>query len=182
MSSNREKRVYAKSVHLFMALQREPKKGNKNCFRTVIKDEELDLKMMEAKCKVFGGKWRIHKTVNERDIEKARIWLIKHLLDNPKNASFVDSCWRTALLQKECIYGTQKWMLDVDTKDVKKIQDFHEVLNETGAKVYLQKETPNGFHYIIAPMDTRKICKLDYVTLLRDGYIYVKTIGESNGS
>ena len=137
-----------------MALQRTSKQGNKNCIRTVIKDEELDLKMLEAKLKVFGGEWRIHKTVNARDVKKARIWLIKHLLDYPENASFVDSAWRTALLQPQCRVDN-KFMLDIDTKDFLKLADIDLIIKKSNGEILTRYETPNGYHYITNPFDTR---------------------------
>ena len=173
MSNNREKRIYSNYVHMFLALQKTSKNEKKNCIRAVIKDEKLDLKILEARLKVIGGQWRIHKTVNARNVEKAKIWLIKHLLDNPENASFTDSAWRTALLQKECIYGSRRFMLDIDTKKTDRLVFFEKLIPEILFKV----ETPNGWHYITAPFDTRQICEFPKVTLLRDGYYYVKTIG-----
>lgn len=181
MSNNREKRIYTPYIHIFMGLQRNSKQGNKNCIRTVIKDEELDLKILEAKLKVFGGEWRIHRTVNARDIEKARIWLIKHLLDHPENASFVDSCWRTALLQRECVYGDKKFMLDIDTKEKETLVKLENIISTLKATIINRHETPHGWHFITMPFDTREVCKLEKVTLLRDGYYYVKTVGEENG-
>ena len=181
MTNNREKRIYQENVHLYMALQRTSKQGNKNCIRTVIKDEELDLKFLEAKLKVIGGEWRIHHTVNARNVEKARIWLIKHLLDYPKNASFTDSAWRTALLQKEC-KETNYFMLDVDTKDLNKFDRVLGLIKVNFGNVIKCVATPNGYHIMTDKFDTREVCKLDYVTLLRDGYYYIKTVnGEYNG-
>ncbi len=176
MTNNREKRIFQENVHLYMGLQRTSKQGNKNCIRIVIKDEELDLKILEAKLKVFGGEWRIHKTVNARNCEKARIWLIHHLIDFPENASFIDSAWRTALLQREC-KAEKFFMLDIDSNKDKDISTLNDILDYNKVVINVV-QTPNGWHYITEKFDTREVCKLDYVTLLRDGYYYVKTVGE----
>lgn len=176
MTNNREKRIFQENVHLYMGLQRTSKQGNKNCIRIVIQDEELDLKILESKLKVFGGEWRIHRTVNARNCEKARIWLIHHLLDHPQNASFIDSAWRTALLQKEC-KAENFFMLDVDSNKDKDISALNDIL-DYNAVVINVIQSPSGWHYITKKFDTRKVCELDYVTLLRDGYYYVKTVGE----
>lgn len=177
MSNNREERIYQKYVHLYLAIQRKSKNDKKRCMRQVIKDEELDLKILESKVKCFDGDWRIYKTVNRRDTEKAGKWVIKHLIDNPKNASFLDSVWRTALLQRECKVD-KLFMLDVDTKDSEALLQLENLL-----KNYLDLsqdveviESPNGFHYITEPFDVREVCKLDYVTLLRDGYYFIKHV------
>ena len=177
MTNNREKRVYKNSVHMYMGLQRTSKHGNKNCIRQVIKDDDLDLKILEAKLRVFGGEWRIHKTVNARDVERARKWLLKLLIDNPHEASVADSAWRTALLQKDCIYGDKRFMLDIDTKDVDELITIDNTIFLSKGDVLMTAETPNGWHYITNPFDTREVCALENVTLIRDGYWYVKTVG-----
>lgn len=178
MTNNREKRVYQDTIHMFLALQRTSKQGNKNCIRQVIKEEELDLQMLEAKVKVIGGEWRIHKTVNARDVEKTRKWLIKHLIDTPQNACFVDTAWRTALLQKEC-KAEKKFMLDVDTQDQDKLIIINRILDKH-AQEHFRVKSPNGYHIITNRFDTRTICELDYVTILPDGYYYIKTVGDKN--
>jgi len=175
MSNNREKRIYQETVHLYLALQRDGTAKDKRCIRHVIKDENLDLQMLEVKCKVLGGEWRIHHTVNARDCEKARKILLKILIDHPEKASVIDSEWRTALMQKECRV-TNYFMLDIDTKDNNKLFEITKLLN-LKVKVINTIETIKGWHYITEPFDTREVCKLDYVTLLRDGYYYVKTVG-----
>ena len=175
MSNNREVRKPQEKIHLYLALQRTGTAKDKKCFRQVIKDEELDLKVIEAKCKVFGGGWRIHKTVNARDPEKARKYLLKHLIDHPEHASYIDSEWRTALMQKEC-RAENYFMLDIDTQEMDKLHLLYNLIEKAGGKILKTIETPKGFHYITEPFDTREVCKLDYVTLLRDGYYYIKTI------
>lgn len=186
--SNHETKDFTESVDVLMAFQRTKFTDKHACIRHVVKrpeDLELDIACLEAKLKVLGGEWRVHKTVNKRDIEKARKWLLKHLIDHPEKASFTDSLWRTALLQPECVYGEKKFMLDIDTKDQELILEAERniILTTTGGNVALaveRHETPKGWHYVIIPFDTRKVCELPYVTLLRDGYYYIKTIGGTN--
>lgn len=175
MSNNREKRVYAETVHMYMGIQRVSKHGKKNCIRQVIKDEELDLKILEAKLRVFGGEWRIYKTVNARNVEFARKYLIKELIDYPDNASFADSIFRTGLLQRGAKV-TKFFMLDVDTQDEEKVTIVEKMCLIAGTKVLRRIKSPNGWHYITEPFDTREITQLEYVTLLRDGYHHVKVI------
>jgi len=176
MTNNREKRVSQENVHLYLALQRDGTAKDKKCIRQVIKDEELDLQMLEAKCKVLGGKWRIHKTVNARDCEKARKILLKMLIDHPEKASVIDSEWRTALMQRECRI-TNFFMLDIDTKDeeILKVID-KRIIEDAKGIIYEKHETPKGWHYITEPFDTRWVLLKDCVTLLRDGYVFVKEI------
>jgi hypothetical protein len=172
--ANHEHKSYSDSVDIFMALSRTKDGQPTECFRVVAKDAVLDMAILELRCKHAGGKWRIHKTVNRRDTEKARIWLLHKLIDFPDGRGFVDSLWRTALLQTNCIYGEKKFMLDVDTKEEDKLCEVRELV---GDHLIEAVETENGWHFITRQHDTRKVCELDYVELQRDGYVYVKTIG-----
>jgi hypothetical protein len=177
--SNREKREPAEFLHIFMALAR-PSHGEKSaCIRHVIKqDEATELQVLEAKLRVLGGNWRIHRTVNARDTEKARRWLLKCLIDNPDHAGFIDSDWRTALLQPECIYGKKLFMLDVDTKDPEALVEIGRLCSD--AVHVFAVETPKGHHYITQPFDTREVCKHPDVTLIRDGYYFVKEVRDES--
>jgi len=176
MSNNKEKREYRDTVHLYLALQRPSKQGvgMKRCIRTVIKHDD-DLDVFEAKIRAIGGEWRIYHTVNTRSVEKAYKIFMKLMIDYPERASCVDSIWRTALLQRECKV-TKFFMLDVDTKSGLEIGQLERQLLICGTGVLKRFKSPSGWHYITEQFDTREICKLEHVTLLRDGYYYVKTI------
>lgn len=116
--ANHEARPRVEAVDLLLAFARRKDGVPKaKCIRTVIKDYDLDLALLEAKLKVIGGTWRIHKTVNKRDTEKARKWLIHKLIDNPEYAGCIDSLWRTVLLNPNNIYGEKRFLLDIDTED-----------------------------------------------------------------
>jgi hypothetical protein len=175
--ANHEDREYTDALDVYLALSRTKDGQEARCFRIVAKRPEEDLAMLEARVRLLGGKWRIHKTVNKRDAEKARIWLIHKLIDFPEGRGFVDSLWRTALLQPECIHGAKRFLLDVDTKNPEQLAEFK-------SKVYgfttvcEEIETENGWHFITEPFDTRDVCALPYVSLQRDGYVYVKTVKE----
>ena len=175
--SNHEAKDYADSVDVYLALSRTKDGEAARCMRAVVKRPEEDLFILEQRCLYIGGKWRIHKTVNKRDTEKARKWLLKKLIDFPEGRGFIDSLWRTALLQPECVYGEKKFMLDVDTKDDIEILAVRFCLSE-----YLLEsvETENGWHFITKPFDTRKVLNSPNTSLQRDGYVYVKTVGEKN--
>ncbi len=180
MSNNREQRVVVESVHVLMGLMRSSKGEKKACIRSVDKGRGDELKMLEARLRILGGNWRIHRTVNARDVEKARKWLLKALIDYPERASFIDSEWRTALLQPGHIYGQKRFMLDVDTKYGDSLQEVEERIVDNGGEILVRHESPNGWHYITLPFDTRKVCELEFVTLLRDGYYFVKEVIDEN--
>jgi hypothetical protein len=174
--ANHEDRPIRDKVHLFLAIKRKKFLGNdtNECIRVVINDYDLDLFLLEEKCKKLGGTWRIHHTANARDTEKARKWLIHRLIDNPTSfAGCIDSLWRTALLQPEC-KAENNFMFDIDTKDKQKINHLWEEFLLGNEKNLI--ETPSGWHIITKAFDTREICKLSYVTLIRDGYYFIKEI------
>ena len=179
MSNNKEIREYRDTVHLYLALQRPSKQGagHKRCIRSVIK-HDYDLTVFEAKIRAIGGEWRIYHTVNARSVEKAYKFFMKSMIDFPERASCADSIWRTALLQRECKVS-KLFMLDIDTEDRVELGIIEGKILEAGEKVIKRIKSPSGWHYTTYPFDTREICKLDYVTLLRDGYYYVKTVGEN---
>jgi len=178
--SNREKRIEVNQVHLYLALSR-PSQGEKaDCIRTIDKGDGRELDFLIAKLKVIGGYWRIHRTVNTRDVQKARIWLMKDLLDHPEHASYIDSQWRTALLQSECKV-TKYFMLDIDTEDIMLLVLIDLQLQKDNAIILNKIKSPKGWHYITGNFDTRKICEFQGVTLLRDGYCYVCEVGEKKG-
>lgn len=184
MSNNREIRDRLPYVHVFLALIRSGTNKDHRCMRQVIREYETDLKFLEMRCQARGGEWRIHQTVNARDPKKALKYLMKKFIDHPELCTDVDMEWRTALLQPDCIYGEKKFMLDVDTKDVEP------VIELVGDNLLAEIESPKGWHIITKPFDTREVCMLPDVSLVRDGYFYVKTvtahpnhaeIGETNG-
>jgi hypothetical protein len=65
-------------------------------------------------------------------------------------------------------------MLDIDTKREDQLTSAHEKM--VTAKIIEKVETENGWHYITEPFNTQNVCELGYVSLIRDGYVYVKSI------
>ena len=174
--SNHEERSEANSLHLLMAFSRSKDGQEQKCIRSIIKDYNLDLELLKAKLKIIGGSWRIHKTVNARDVEKARKSLIKTLIDHPEKAGYIDSQWRTELLQRDCIYGEKSFLLDIDTLNDEDIALIERTITDSGGEIKESIRTPNGLHFVTNPFDTRIVCALKNVTLLRDGYIYVDKV------
>jgi len=177
--ANHEERPRTETIDLLLAFSRK-KDGqpNRKCIRVVIRDFDLDLAILESRLKVLGGEWRIHCTVNKRDVKKAKKWLLHKLVDENIFDGCIDSLWRTALLQKENA-AEKKFLLDVDTKDEKKLNKLEQIIIDSYGLVQDRIETPNGWHFRTKPFDTRKVCELPYVTLIRDGYYFIKKVGES---
>jgi hypothetical protein len=177
--SNREKRTTTETLDLYLAFARNCHGEHPDCIRTVIKGNYNELEILKNKLLSIGGYWRIHKTVNSRSVEKARIWLLKDLIDHPEHASYIDSQWRTALLQKEC-RATNYFMLDIDTCDTLKVMFIEGKIKESNGTVIRRTKSPKGWHYITESFDTRNVLMIDDVTLIRDGYEFICEVGERN--
>ena len=173
--SNPEKRNYEKDVHVFLAFLRKKYNPDKKprTLRRVVKFDE-DLNILRRECESIGGYWRIHRTVNKRSTEKAFKLLLHYLLEHPECAPYVDSQWKTILLQPEC-RAERRFMLDVDFKDPTKIQEILKFLEAQDKFIIESKETPNGFHCITDPFN-RELFKFDNVTVLTDGYIFIEEV------
>lgn len=116
-------------MHLFLGIQRTGTSKDKKCIRSVIKHSEEDLKVFEAKLRTIGGEWRIYKTVNARDVKKAYKIFMKNMIDYPEKASYIDTEWRTALLNRAC-KATDYFMLDIDTQDEEKIKTIENLISK----------------------------------------------------
>ncbi len=190
MTNHEERRDFTPFVHMVMAFNKSENKANPPVIRRVVhKSLEETLRTFRPMLQALGGEWRIHHTVNARDTERARRHLLTKLINHPEMACSIDIEFRTSLLQRSCVYGEKHFMFDVDTKDHDKLVEFEKLVLAGRAKVgetfpYImdgkvkRHESPKGYHYITKPFDTREVCKLDYVTLLRDGYYYLETVGK----
>ena len=184
MANHEERRAYTPFVHVLLAFNKSAReeRANPPVMRKVItKSLDDTLLVFRAQLQALGDEWRIHHTVNARDVEKARKYLMKKLIDHPELCSNLETEWRTALLQSDCIYGPKRFMLDIDTKDRTRLAYVDSLITEELEKadkelVVDKYESPKGWHYLMSPFDTRTVCELDYVTLLRDGYYYLETV------
>lgn len=178
--NNRERTPKIDHMHLYIAIRRnkENADGQELCFREVIRNKITSLDALEARIKNIPGTWRIYKTVNSRDMEKARILLLMKLIENPDLAYKVDTIWKTCLLQPKC-RTEHKLLWDVDGKvneeDVRSIFYYKEV------EIKELIKTPNGFNVVTDICDTR-IFKtitdtwdtIDDFEFSRDGVKFIK--------
>jgi len=176
--ANHEKRPMGDKVHLLLAFRRHKNNlGLSNeCIRVVINDYDLDLALLEEKCKRLGGIWRIHHTANTRDTKKAKIWLLHKLIESNQFDGCIDSIWKTALLQKEC-KAENYFMFDVDTPEEPHLSDIITCIQNNNGTIEKIIQTPSrGIHIITRPFDSRYVLMRPYVTLIRDGYYFIKEI------
>jgi hypothetical protein len=180
--SNHEKKKRLDFVDIFIALKRPSVSGEqRSCIRMIDKNEGHELDLLIRKLELIGGTWRIYKTVNQRRVKTAKRFLLHKLIDEFEISSDIDTLWKTCLLQRESIYGYKKFMLDVDTDDVEKIRNLRVLISKNQGAIVEEHKSPKGLHIITLPFDTREVCELDYVTLLRDGYYYVTSVNENFG-
>lgn len=175
--ANHENRPRLNQVHLFIALKRKKDGQETACIRTVIKDEETDLNILISKLKILGGFWRICKTINMRDAQKAQKILLHRLIETTEFSGCIDSLWRTALLQSES-KAENNFLLDVDTQNKDKISLIESTLKMSNCDILQKIKTPNGYHYITKAFDTRLLKYYTDVTVIRDGYVYVCSVGD----
>lgn len=90
---------------------------------------------------------RIYITALPRSLRSVNNALMKRILDNPtlNPESAVHS-----ELQKPVHSPYKCWKIDIDSKDVREIQEF-----EKDHEVFMKFESPKGYHLLTSPFDTR---------------------------
>lgn len=193
MSNNTLFEEEPRKVHLYLAIRR--KKENEGitckqelCFRQIIYSqdgEEEELRVIKSRIQDKPGVWRIYKTVNARDTDKAQKIMLKWFIDGQYKGKRFDSVYSKALLQKEC--RAEKYALvDIDTKDIPKINAVRDKVRNQLQVQYgceynvMSIETPNGYHLVCKPFDKRILDEFDYADVDYDRFYFVDriTIGE----
>ena len=184
MMDDKERYQQLDKIHMFIAIRRT-KDNTENCnakkiHRRLIYNEEYDLEIIKRQCEAEGDIWRIYHTVNARDIQKAL-----NRKDDKKNfrhimvdtlRTDIESLWRKELLQRYN-RGEKKYMLDIDAKDTKILDECKQLVGDNFLNLY---PSPNGYHMVIKPTDVRLFEDVADVTVLKDGYYHVTTVGKKN--
>ncbi len=177
MYNDDNKKYKGMVMHLFIALRRKKDNpdGVKICLRHVIKDDSNEINdLMKLKNILWSGVWRIHKTINTRDIKKAKILLMHRLLDSDSFDNKIDMLWKTCLMKSkhEC-----KMMLDIDDPPTLQFKRMCDLKNDGSIPVLEEIKTPNGYHWVCDKFDTRIIKEYcGFVTIHRDGYKFIEKI------
>ncbi len=172
--NNRERDNVVEAYHLYVALRRtkENRGSQELCFRQIIKDEVLDLRILEERIKYITGTWRIYKTINKRKIEPARKLLMKFLIDDPERFEYrIDSLWKNCLLRKEC-KASKKFLIDIDCKYIP--EEIADLIENKIIEVEHQTATPNGWHLVCQELDTRLLQGIENVEVKRDALVFVE--------
>jgi len=179
MSNNKERMEPTDTVHLFLALRRN--KDNRDiedhqelCFHQVVRDYDKDLAILKTRIASFPGTWRIHKTVNKRNIHRARIWMMKRLIDTDGSYDYrIDTLWKKALMNNPI---KEKFLIDIDTTNEDVLNNITDKLVVNDIEFYSVTNTPNGYHIVCDHFDTRLIADIENVSFKRDGYVFVEKV------
>jgi hypothetical protein len=158
---------------------REVIKNKEDIIRKYNKIKSQIINYMDENNKKFP--FYLYVSLNARDSLKATFILknnINHWLqetirgvDNSKMFKKVHGYFYSALMKPESRTSQQKYfMLDIDTKDVYKIEKIDRIFEIENIDVKLIQETKNGFHIKTKPFDRRV-----FEDLLKDIDFEIKT-------
>lgn len=173
--SNQEWRNYEENVHLYLGFLRKKLNGDikPRCIRRIIKSSD-DFEILKRELETIGGHWRIHRTVNKRSTKKAFKKLQHYMIDNPDCHAYLDSVWKTLLLQPEC-RSEKLFLLDIDFDGENDLENLELKIK---TKIHIHRKTPNGWHWIVDPFDRRIVENIPNLTVLTDGYVFVDEVGK----
>jgi len=123
----------------------------------------------------YPGIWRIYRSVNARNVNKAEVELVKTLVDrinDPSSASNkpIPSLWKTILMQPRN-KAERLYLIDIDTVNSEVPAAINRLLD---GKVHMSTNTPNGYHLIAEPFDIRLVESIEDVSVLKDGLLFIE--------
>jgi len=124
--------------------------------------------------KVCAGTWRIYESINERDVEKAKVMLMHKLIDNAIDVSKIDSEWKSILQKHEC-RGDKKFLLDLDNCTISDKYNVMTYLKDNDVIIHETYDTVNGFHIITDKFDVRGMKQFPFVDVKTDDMKLVTT-------
>jgi len=152
-------------THVLVALRRKSVNKNENvnlkklCHRMVVRSDETVEEVAENLKKLCWepGTWRMYRTVNRRDLNKAMVMTQVGMLEHPESyLEKVDGKWKSNLMKEE-VKAERKFLLDLDTTDLEKREFIFKYLTDKQVEVFETVETPNGFHFVTEAFDTRDL-------------------------
>ena len=190
-------------VYILMAIARKKDHPHITCsteivFREIIRDDtQIARKFNKLKqlTKNYedekGNKYNfyIYVSVNPRNTLMGWQVLQKemslHMYELLTNADIhhlfrkIDNLWCSALAKECCAYKKlgKKFVLDIDTKDKKKLSEINDCLRIVELTIDpITQETRNGYHYVTNVFDKHKFTQLILLKNLKK-YVEVKTDG-----
>lgn len=176
---NKEKQEPKSTRHVLLALRRRKDNpdGKVLCFREVVHDEPVDVERLKVRCRQVPGLWRIHRTVNPRNVERAAGVLQHKLIDHPEACLRMESEWKTALMSQKA-KASRLFMLDIDGDDADDtVRAIRDILFCLYVSVHGIHKTPAGYHMVTDAFDRREIqSHIDegLVEVKTDGYVFLE--------
>lgn len=142
-------------MYIWLALRRKKDTGLKG---KVIKEFDYDrlIERLKRRNDLKGQQWRIYRTVNKRDIVKAKKMFLKRLIDDNKDDTFMDQIFYSCLLNPAC-KAEKKFLIDIDNTDIKYCLDINKYLVNNKIHILENSNTPNGYHIITNGFDSREL-------------------------
>jgi len=184
------------NIYFIMGLSRpknnrEVSKEDRVFFRYPVRSADSysnTMRKMEADCERTGLKMYIYVSVNARDTSKAyeefNILKAKHEAEarrgNPKALNNMyrklDKVWY-GVCMKPNARGTKYFLLDIDNKTPELRLKLANILIANKIDVLVERETRNGYHWIVKPFDVRLVSGIEDVGVQKDGLLYVGCTG-----
>jgi len=180
MANNKERIEPTDTIRVLLALRRN--KDNRPldpdhqelCFHQVIRDYDTDLKLLKVRIASYPGIWRIHRTINSRHLQRARIWMLKYLIDTDGSYDYrIETLWKKALMKHPI---KENMLIDIDSTDVLIYTKVKNILEDNKINIVKESKSPNGYHIVCPIFDTRLILNIDDVGYKRDGYIFIEEV------
>ena len=166
-------------AHVLVALRRRKDAANNKlksgCHKVIVRDdEEYAMSRLERLCD--EGEWRIYRSVNKRNLHKAAQLLQVELIYRADDiADRIDQVWKSILMKPEC-KSERKFLIDIDNASVNTGYIKERYLE--GVTIYDTVKTPNGWHMVTGPFDSRKLLEDlgGVIEVKKDALVYIKTI------
>jgi hypothetical protein len=125
------------------------------------------------------GVWRIYRSINDRNREKAMMDLAKKIIDIiPDRDKYhdIERIWRKSLMKRENRVS-DFFLLDIDSNYT---TDVDYILIDNGISAIEWVKTPNGHHCIVRKnFDSRLFADVENVTVKRDAFRFIERIDQS---
>ena len=143
-------------------------------YREVCYDDDYTrtINKLKAVTSQKPGIWRIYRSVNRRDIAKAKIELAKSLIDQAAGINLtnkgIETQWKTILSQPRNKAG-KVWLLDVDIDSLAPPR-----LNHPQIEVLSIHRTPNGWAILVKPFDFNHIPLAEGINGKKDDLLFIE--------
>ena len=174
--------------YMLVALRRVSESKNENVglskkvIRRLVKPDEdyhIVAKQLADELSKEEGYWRIYRSVNRRDLNKAVKSLQIELINRGDEiADRVDSVWKSIIMKPEN-KAERLFLIDIDTKDTSIVTNIINLLCDKNVSIEEDNETPNGYHLITKPFNPQLLKDFDDVEIKKDALLYLNSVNYS---